>query len=177
MYDREKATQYAREWAFERNPEFYAFDEIGGDCTNFVSQCIYAGCGVMNYTPDFGWYYISPDDRSAAWTGVQYLYNFLVSNEGRGPYGSELPLSLAEVGDVIQLSFDGTTFAHTLIVTKINLFPTPQNILIASHSTDSFDRPLSTYLYEQARLIHIEGARNTDAEINSELEAADISEA
>ena len=176
MYDREKAVEYAREWAFGRNPEFYAFDEIGGDCTNFVSQCIYAGCGVMNYTPDFGWYYISPDDRSAAWTGVQFLYNFLVSNEGRGPYGLELPLPLTQIGDVIQLSFDGISFAHTLIVTRINLFPAPQNILIASHSTDSLDRPLSSYIYEQARLIHILGARDTDAEINEELEASDRSE-
>ncbi len=36
MYDREKAVAYAREWAFSRNPEYYIFDEIGGDCTNFV---------------------------------------------------------------------------------------------------------------------------------------------
>lgn len=162
MYDREKAVQYAEKWAFERNPEFYAFDEIGGDCTNFVSQCIYAGCGVMNYTPDLGWYYISPDDRSAAWTGVEYLYNFLVTNEGNGPYGEEQPLFLAEIGDVIQLSFDGERFTHTLIVTKTGLFPSADNILIASHSYDSFDRPLYTYYYVLARLIHILGARGGD---------------
>lgn len=164
MYDREQAVGYAREWAFGRNPEFYAFDEIGGDCTNFVSQCIYAGCGVMNYTPDLGWYYISPDDRSAAWTGVEYLYNFLVSNEGRGPYGTELPLPLAQIGDVIQLSFDGISFAHTLIITQINLFPAPENILTASHSSDSLDRPLNTYSYERLRLIHILGARDNGNE-------------
>ena len=162
MYNREKAVQYAERWAYERNPEFYAFDEIGGDCTNFVSQCIYAGCGVMNYTPDFGWYYISPDDRSAAWTGVEYLYNFLVSNEGDGPYGEESPLFLAEMGDVIQLAFDEESFTHTLIVTKTGLFPSADNILIASHSYDSFDRPLNTYYYVRARLIHILGARGGD---------------
>lgn len=160
MYNREQAVRYAEEWAFGRNPEFYAFDEIGGDCTNFVSQCMYAACGVMNYTPEFGWYYISPDDRSAAWTGVQYLYNFLVANEGAGPYGAELPLAFAQIGDVIQLSFDGESFAHTLIVTKINLFPSPSNVLIASHSVDSFDRPLSTYSYRKLRLIHILGAND-----------------
>lgn len=159
MYDRRKAVQYATEWAFSRNPEFYTFDDLGGDCTNFVSQCIYAGCGVMNYTPDFGWYYISPEDRSAAWTGVQYLYNFLTTNEGNGPYGEEQPLPLTQIGDVIQLSFDGLTYAHTLIVTKINFFPIPSNILIASHSYDSLNRPLNTYDYEKARLIHILGAR------------------
>lgn len=159
MYNRQQAVDYAREWAFSRNPEYYTFDEIGGDCTNFVSQCLYAGSGVMNYTPDFGWYYISPDDRSAAWTGVQYLYNFLTTNEGNGPYGSELPLALAQIGDVIQLSFDGINYGHTLIITRIILFPTPRNILIASHSNDSLDRPLDTYDYQAARLIHISGVR------------------
>ncbi|MBD5104923.1 MAG: amidase domain-containing protein [Ruminococcaceae bacterium] len=159
MYNRQQAVDYAREWAFFFFFEYYTFDEIGGDCTNFVSQCLYAGSGVMNYTPDFGWYYISPDDRSAAWTGVQYLYNFLTTNEGNGPYGSELPLALAQIGDVIQLSFDGINYAHTLIITRIILFPTPRNILIASHSNDSFDRPLDTYNYQAARLIHISGVR------------------
>lgn len=162
MYDREKAVLYAEEWAFGRNPEFYAFDEIGGDCTNFVSQCIYAGCGVMNYTPDFGWYYISPDDRSAAWTGVKYLYDFLVSNKGNGPYGEELPLAFAEKGDVIQLSFDGEIFAHTLIVTDTGIFPSADNILVAAHSYDAFDRPLGTYYYSESRLIHILGARDEE---------------
>lgn len=159
MYDREKAVAYARKWAYMRNPEYYAFDEIGGDCTNFVSQCVYAGCGTMNYTKDTGWYYNSIDDRSAAWTGVEFFYDFITSNKGKGPYAEELPLSLAKVGDVIQLSFDGKKFTHALVITKIFLFPTPENILIACHSYDSLDRRLNTYGYKKARLIHILGSR------------------
>ena len=53
-YNRAAAVAYAEKWAFSRNPEYYDFHGIGGDCTNFVSQCIYAGCGVMNYTPEYG---------------------------------------------------------------------------------------------------------------------------
>ena len=159
MYDREKAVDYARKWAYSRNPQYYSFDNIGGDCTNFVSQCLYAGCGVMNYTPDLGWYYNSLDDISAAWSGVEYFYNFLVSNKGDGPYGEELPLSDAEEGDFIQLSFDGIKYTHNLIITKIMSFPTPENILIACHSFDSLDRRLSTYYYKLSRLVHILGSR------------------
>ena len=159
MYDREKAVQYARKWAYGRNPQYYSFDAIGGDCTNFVSQCLYAGCGVMNYTPDLGWYYNNIDDRSAAWTGVEYLYNFLVSNKGNGPYGEEQPLENAETGDIIQLSFDSIRFTHNLIITRLTLFPSPDNILIACHSFDSLDRRLSTYDYRIARLVHILGSR------------------
>lgn len=62
-YNRSAAVEYAHQWAFGRNPEFYDFSQIGGDCTNFASQCLYAGGGVMNFTPEFGWYYISPEDR------------------------------------------------------------------------------------------------------------------
>ena len=58
-YDRAAAVAYARRWALGRNPDYYSFSGIGGDCTSFVSQCIYAGAGVMNFTPVFGWYYIS----------------------------------------------------------------------------------------------------------------------
>ena len=35
--------EYARRWAFSTNPAYYNFENIGGDCTNFVSQCLYAG--------------------------------------------------------------------------------------------------------------------------------------
>ena len=102
-YQRTAAVEYARRWAFGRNPAYYDFSGIGGDCTNFASQCIFAGAGVMNFTPTFGWFYRSVNDRTPSWTGVEYLYNFLIHNEGAGPYAKEVPLSELEVGDVVQL--------------------------------------------------------------------------
>jgi len=85
-YNRTAAVDYARKWALGRNSAYYDFEEIGGDCTNFASQCIYAGAGVMNYTPVMGWYYNSTYDRTPSWSGVEYLYNFLIGNQGVGPY-------------------------------------------------------------------------------------------
>ena len=67
-YDREKAVLYAQKWALGANPNFYHFGGIGGDCTNFVSQCLLAGEAVMNYSP-LGWFYKSLFDRSASWSG------------------------------------------------------------------------------------------------------------
>ena len=55
------------------------FNSLGGDCTNFVSH-VYAGAGVMNYTPIFGWYYISSGNRAPAWTGVDEFYKFITQN-------------------------------------------------------------------------------------------------
>ena len=51
-YEREKVLKYAKRWAYDRNPQFYNFDNVGGDCTSFVSQCILAGSNVMNYIFD-----------------------------------------------------------------------------------------------------------------------------
>ena len=70
-YDRQAAVRYASRWAYGRNPAYADFDALGGDCTNFASQCLYAGAGVMDFTPTFGWYYRSLRDRAPAWTGVE----------------------------------------------------------------------------------------------------------
>ena len=87
IYNREKAVAYAEKWALSRNPQYYDFDSLGGDCTNFISQCLYSGAGIMNYAPTFGWYYNSLNDRSPSWTSVEYLYNFITSNKSAGPFG------------------------------------------------------------------------------------------
>ena len=158
-YNAASAVAYAHKWAYSRNPRYYDFENIGGDCTNFVSQCIYAGCNVMNYKPDLGWYYTSLKSRSAAWSGVQFLYNFLTSNKEEGPFGHEAPLSHARPGDVIQLSFDGKGFTHSLIIVDIIMNPQPNGILVSTHSYDADNRALNTYTYNKHRLISIDGAR------------------
>lgn len=152
-YDRQKATLYARKWALGRNPAYYSFDKIGGDCTNFISQCVYAGAGKMNYA-EYGWFYISLNNRAPAWTSVEIFRNFMVNNKGAGPYGTEAALSEARPGDVIQLSFSGEVFAHSLLVLSA------PDILIAAHTDDSLDRPLDSYEYKKARLISILGVRD-----------------
>ena len=80
-YNRRAAVFYAHQWAYRRNPMFYDYEEIGGDCTNFASQCVYAGAGVMNFTPTYGWYYLNANEKAPAWTGVEYFYNFMTRKE------------------------------------------------------------------------------------------------
>lgn len=54
-YNRGLALAYAKRYALSRNNAYLDFSSLGGDCTNFVSQCLYAGARKMNYTPVFGW--------------------------------------------------------------------------------------------------------------------------
>lgn len=144
---------YARKWAFSRNPAYYNFDDIGGDCTNFISQCLYAGGAVMNYTRDTGWYYISLRDRASAWTSVHYFYQFVINNKSVGIYGKEVPLSQAQKGDVIQLGMG--KFHHSLLVVDVR-----QNIpYVSAHTENAFNQPITAYIYDRIRCLHIIGAR------------------
>ena len=162
-YQRERAVAYAKAWALTRNPLFSDFTGRGGNCTNFVSQCVFAGCGVMNYTPTFGWYFISETDRAPAWTGVNAFYDFLTdapdfvsANGDIGPFGSVVSnRRQIEQGDVVQLANSGGDYYHTLIITGFS----GREILVSAQSDDALDRSLSTYNYASLRIIHIEGAK------------------
>ena len=156
-YDRKSAVVYAQTWALSRNPRFYDFTNIGGDCTNFISQCLYAGSNVMNFKKPLGWFYISASNRSASWTGVNYLYNFLLKNNEKGVFAEEVELSEIELGDIIQLGKTNIGFYHSLLVTETGAVPSIDNILICTHTLDSLNRPLNTYQYDYLRCLHILG--------------------
>lgn len=155
-YNRRAATDYARKWAFRRNPAYYDFSRIGGDCTNYASQCLYAGSGVMNFTPVTGWFYIDANDRTASWTGVEFFYRFLVGNEGAGPFAEETDENGLETGDFVQLGRDTGDFYHTPVVVGFSPRGVP---LVAAHSYDVYRRPLTSYRFERLRCLHILGVR------------------
>jgi hypothetical protein len=145
-YNRRRAVEYAHKWAMARNPHYLNFEELGGDCTNFISQCLLAGGYPMHGKKGNGWYYHTAYDRGPAWTAVMYFYQFLISNRGAGPKGHETTLEDLEIGDVIQLAFEPAYFSHNLLVVeKQGDGNRMEDILIACHSQDSDYRPLSTY--------------------------------
>lgn len=154
-YNRENAVAYARKYAFSQNSLFANFAGIGGNCTNFVSQCIYAGSCEMNYKPIFGWYFISLDDRSPSWSGVEYFYNFIIENADVGPFGRVATSDELENGDVIQLARNDEGYYHTLLVVGFD----GEDILVAAQTDNAYARPLSTYDYDYARYIKILGVR------------------
>lgn len=158
-YNRSEAVRYALRWALARNPDYYDFADVGGDCTSFISQCVYAGCDVMNYTPTFGWYYISGNDKSPSWSGVDYFYDFIVNNYSTGPYGEVAPLSQLLPGDIIQLQNRNGRFYHSLILTMIKTVNGNRNYYICAHDNDAYQRNLNTYNFAGLRGIKILGAR------------------
>ncbi|MBQ8214125.1 MAG: amidase domain-containing protein [Clostridia bacterium] len=169
-YNRERAVEYARRWALDRNPLFIDFTEIGGNCTNFVSQAVLAGSCTMNYTPDFGWYYISEDDRAPAWSGVEYFFDYITEtplfreqNGGVGPFATVVEREAVMLGDVIQYANRAGDWYHTVIVTGFD----GEEILISAQSDDALDRPVSSYRNAVTkRYLHIESVR---FEVNDDL--------
>ena len=159
-YDRQRAVEYARRWALDRNPLFTDFTGRGGNCTNFVSQCLLAGCSVMDLTPTFGWYYRSLDDRAPAWSGVEQLYDFLTGSGDfsgqllEGPFGAvATSRAQVEIGDVVQLANSSGDFYHTLIISALE----GNEIFVCANSDNALDRPLSSYPYASLRILHIMG--------------------
>ena len=83
---------------------------------------------------------------------MEYIYNFLTTNKGRGPFGREVGQSAVQLGDIIQLGRADGTFYHSLVV--VSTYP---EIRIAAHTDDYLERPLGSYVYDKIRYIHIDG--------------------
>ena len=159
-YNRERAVEYARKWALSRNPLFFDFTGGGGNCTNFVSQCLLAGSLVMDSTDIFGWYYVDVNNRAPSWTGVREFYEFMCgvgdfSPQGsrQGPFCEEVTRENVAIGDVVQLGNSRGDFYQSLLVSGFQ----DDDILICAQSNDALDRPLSTYNYATVRFLHVLG--------------------
>jgi hypothetical protein len=155
-YQRSRAVEYAKKWARGRNPAYPSFDQLGGDCTNFISQCLYAGSGIWNETPDTGWYLRSLNDRAAAWSGVEYLAKFLLRDGGPGPYAKRCSWQDLKPGDVVQLG-NHERFYHSLLVVQTG--KTFGDLLIATHTFDTLNRRLDSYVFHRLRCLTIVGVR------------------
>lgn len=155
-YNRNLSQEYALEFALKKNPKYFDYTNQGGNCTNYISQCVFAGAPIMNFNE---WYYISPSNTSVSWANVEPFYNFITTNTGIGVYGKESSISMCEIGDVIQLKFKNKpNFSHALIVTQIKSL-TPDGIYVCANTYDSLNRKLSSYTYEKLRILHILGYR------------------
>lgn len=124
-YRRDLAAAYADRWWNEGNPAFELFDV---NCTNYVSQCIFAGNAPMNYTGrrESGWWYKgragSRENWSYSWAVANAMSVYLSAARKSG-LRAELVSSADELqlGDVIAYDWGGDgRFQHTTIVTAFD---------------------------------------------------------
>lgn len=135
-YDRIQAVQYAALWWSGFNPHFRAFRD---DCTNFISQCLWAGGMPMEYTGrrDQGWWYLGPNENWSFSWAVAHSLRWYLDVSGRGQK-RESAREL-ELGDVISYDWDGdNTWQHNTIVVGFDPQGEP---LVAAHTVASWGRP------------------------------------
>jgi hypothetical protein len=139
-YQRRKVQAYADRWWDHPNPEFIHFQV---DCTNYVSQCIFAGGAPMNYTGNrsTGWWYRDQGgktDWSFSWSVANSLYWYLNnSRNGLTAQRVQSPLDL-DIGDVILYDWDGNgEYQHSTIVTAFDGNGMP---LVNAHTSNSRHR-------------------------------------
>ncbi len=126
-YDRVKTVNYANQWwntdLGYNSPPYHDYTDEGGDCTNFVSQCLIAGgfrFTGQGYMGDGGTLIRVADMPGA----LQNSHSATISV-------NTIPSNL-KVGDVVSLGDDTNTYKHTIIV--VSPGNTIDTLLVASHT-------------------------------------------
>lgn len=152
----------------------------GGDCTNFVSQCLKSGGANNDKIGSYQWYYDSKGtsktiDDNYPWTwstarGLNYILLGKYKTNEYGPKGTEIVItadseynsSLGKyltVGDLIQYEWSASSkLKHSAIIVNM-VFNSSKDIyepVIATHTNDSWYIPWTKKAY-RTHFVHITG--------------------
>lgn len=140
-YNREAAREYAETWWNKANPKYHHFRV---DCTNFVSQCLFAGGLPMDYTGrrETGWWYegyVGGRERwSFSWAVAHSLHAYLLGGSSPARGVRKADARELDIGDVICYDWDGDgRWQHTTIVTGRDPRGWP---LVNAHTNNSRNR-------------------------------------
>ncbi len=144
-YLRNAAYGYAMNWWSTRNPHFNDFTGSGGDCANFVSQCLMAGGMSLWRGTNGGGYGVYPDaDRPTTNSNgtipyCDYLHLHLTRYQAVDYHyvvegvNASIPAD-TQVGDaVIFGTAAGDKWSHAMIVVGVGA----TDITLAGHTTDT----------------------------------------
>ena len=167
-YDREAASLYARKYAKNPNKDypFYGKPDYKGDCTNFTSQCLYAGGIVTDNVGKYQWYKLN-----SAWRGANKFYEYWNNNKEsgstKGLKASKSIFKDIRLADLIEKK-PKNAVTHTVIVTGYKVdswgFNDPwkykYDVLICQHSDDKKsgmlkDYPLSAKKWSTKETIYV----------------------
>ena len=127
-YNASAAVSYANTYWSNYNPNYSNYNSIGGDCANFVSQCLVAG--GMQMTD--GWYWYSYDDRSASWSACASMYNYF-KNSGYEIIENPSDSQVIEGNPVLYYSSSKGRWSHAAICTGHD---SSGNALVSAHNSD-----------------------------------------
>lgn len=155
-YNPKQAVEYAMTYALTYNPSYPNYTGVGGDCANFVSQCLYAGGKPMvgwSSTNLNNWFCRSNNKWntnliSSTWRGARAFSKFWMKNANEfKDFGREYFRSLEDFHDVYSYGSRGDVVSfldsyrvayHTLIIVDYN----NGDLICASHTYNSNSREL-----------------------------------
>lgn len=159
-YNGDSASSYALNHALDYNTDYADFNGLGGDCTNFISQCLKSG-GIKQHTGTAYagncWLYKSSTNRSSTWTGANEFRQYVTGSSSKINMPSSSWGSVS-FGDIIQLMSGGQAY-HSMIISGIVSGSSGRSdLLICCHSTDRRHVSLNTYLGSSTKTYyHVKG--------------------
>lgn len=166
-YDWQAALAYADEYAMDRNGAWTDYSSVGGNCQNYVSQCLLAGGIPMDISGSavWKWYGSTPSNsaraegRSTSWTGAGSFRTYAEDNTGFGLVAQvDAPYYSGRPGDLIQMGTEGV-WRHVVIIRDLVTDGAGNTVdyLINSNTNDMRNFPASLYCYPIFSLTRIAG--------------------
>lgn len=183
IYNRNAAYKWAHTYWNNYSTEYVNLGDQeweGGDCTNFVSQCLRAGGANNDKVGSYQWYYNSnsntnteKDSYSWSWSTARGLNYILLGNYGAnetGPKGTQKAITgdieynasigqFITLGDIIQYQWKPTMkITHSAVIVDMlyNSSKERYEPVIAEHTYDSWYTPWINNAYK-TYFVHIEG--------------------
>jgi len=163
-YNRVAAMNYAIKYALVPNKDYKYFQSInedGGDCTNFVSQCLKAGGALMDYNNVRPWWYdVKRGKASICWAVAHSLFWYLKINlsiNRNRIKGLEVDdISKLEIGDLIFYENYNNIIFHAAIITSFTEASGNKEPLISQHTFNQLNETYKkSYNYKKVHFIKI----------------------
>lgn len=138
-YDRTAAAQYAQKYSCNENTSCRnsKFKSMGADCTNFVSQTLWAGGKSMYQGKGATWAWITRDNYTNSWVQVPKMREFL-NEKGRSTVLSvnmDGSFTAAKKGDLYMYDWGkGSGWSHLSIETGNGTFAN----IVDSHTKKNY---------------------------------------
>ncbi len=158
-YSSSDAVAYAEEYYDQPyNSAYPDWTSYGGDCANFISQCLYAGGKNMEGTPGTSeaaqdwsnWFSTGSScntkNVSSTWRGANAFKSYWQSNaSGYSTFSSvdSSAYSYGFKGDAVSLLNSNGSAYHTLMI--VGYDSTNKDFIVAAHTSDTITMHLSDY--------------------------------
>lgn len=141
-YNYQAMADYAIRYALSYNPSYRRFSDVGGDCTNFISQALRAGgwANVNGYYRDYRYWWYNSLNETWSWINVNFWASF-ARHSGRTSHLSNVwYLGLA---DILQMDFSANQSKDHSMIVSLRTSTMPY---LSYHTTDTRNRSLQSIL-------------------------------